>query len=111
MTGFGLAQIAVFLALVVAPIRPAGDYIASVMQGGRRWLRPVERLLYRLGGIDETAEHTWVSYAVGLLLFHLLGIAALYGLQRAQTWLPLNPQHFDPVAPDLALNTAVSFEA
>ncbi len=109
MTGFGLAQVAVFLVLVVVLVRPAGDYIASVMQGDRRWLRPLERLLYRVAGVDETAEHTWVSYAAGLLLFHILGIAALYSLQRAQAWLPLNPQHFDPVAPDLALNTAVSF--
>jgi len=113
MTWQGCAQIAVFAAIIVALIRPAGDYIASAMEGERTWLRPVlrpvERVLYRLGGVDEAAEQGWVSYAFGLLLFHLLGIALLYALQRAQAWLPLNPQKFDPVAPDLALNTAVSF--
>jgi len=113
MTWQGWVQIALFAALVLAVIRPAGDYIASAMQGDRNFLspllRPVERLFYRLAGVDETQEQGWVSYAVALLLFHFLGIVLLYALQRAQAWLPLNPQKFDPVAPDLALNTAVSF--
>ena len=113
MTWQGWVQIALFAALVLAFIRPAGDYIASAMQGDRNFLspllRPVERLFYRLAGVDETQEQGWVSYAVALLLFHFLGIVLLYALQRAQAWLPLNPQKFDPVAPDLALNTAVSF--
>jgi len=113
MTWQGWAQIAVFVAIVAALVRPAGDYVARAMQGEwtplRPVLRPVERVLYRLGGVDERTEQGWVSYALGLLLFHLLGILGLYALQRGQAWLPLNPQHFDPVAPDLALNTAVSF--
>jgi potassium-transporting ATPase potassium-binding subunit len=113
MTWQGWAQIAIFFAIIVALVRPAGDYIARAMQGERTFLhpvlRPVERVLYRLGGVDETAEQGWVSYAFGLLLFHVLGILALYALQRTQAWLPLNPQRFDAVAPDLALNTAISF--
>jgi K+-transporting ATPase ATPase A chain len=113
MTWQGWVQIAIFAAIVVALVRPVGDYIARAMQGEATFLRPVlrpiERVLYRLGGIDEAVEQGWVSYALGLLLFHALGIAALYALQRLQPWLPLNPQGFDQVAPDLAFNTAVSF--
>jgi K+-transporting ATPase ATPase A chain len=113
MTWQGWAQIGVFVVIIVALVRPAGGYIARVMQGERTLLlpalRPVERVLYRLAGIDPAAEQGWVDYALALLTFHLVGIMALYALQRAQAVLPLNPQHFDPVAPDLALNTAISF--
>jgi K+-transporting ATPase ATPase A chain len=113
MTWQGWAQAAVFAAVMVALVGPAGDYIARAMQGERTplqpLLRPLERLLYRLAGVDPAAEQGWVGYALALLVFHLAGILALYGLQRAQAWLPLNPQAFDAVAPDLALNTAVSF--
>ena len=65
--------------------------------------------IYRLAGVDPTKEQSWVRYALAVLWFHLIGIAALYGLQRIQHVLPLNPQGLDAVAPDLALNTAVSF--
>ena len=82
----------------------------------RRWcgrvqraLAPMENGLYRLAGVDPAEEQSWVSYALALLWFHLAGIVALYALQRVQNLLPLNPQQFDAVAPDLALNTAVSF--
>jgi K+-transporting ATPase ATPase A chain len=113
MTWQGWLQIALFAALVVAAIRPLGGYMARVFDGPRtplqRLLRPFEFALYRLAGIDPAQEQHWSSYAGGLLVFHLAGIVMLYGMQRLQAVLPLNPQQFGAVPPDLALNTAVSF--
>jgi potassium-transporting ATPase potassium-binding subunit len=109
MSWQGWAQAGIFAMLVVALVRPAGDFVARVMQGEFLPLRKLERVLYRLAGVDETQEQGWIAYATALLLFNGAGILALYALQRVQALLPLNPQHFDPVAPDLALNTAVSF--
>ncbi len=109
MSWQGWAQAGIFALLVVALVRPAGDFVARVMQGEFLPLRKLERVLYRLAGVDETQEQGWIAYATALLLFNGAGILALYALQRVQALLPLNPQHFDPVAPDLALNTAVSF--
>ncbi len=109
MTWHGWAQIAVFAAVVIALVRPAGDYIAGVMQSGFAPLRALECRFYRLAGVDEKAEQSWIGYAFAVLVFHVLGMMALYGLQRIQAVLPLNPQAFDAVAPDLAMNTAVSF--
>jgi len=86
--------------------------IAGIVDGTSRVVRllaPVESTLYRLAGVDPTEEQSWVGYALALLSFHLAGIVLLYALQRLQAVLPLNPQHLDAVAPDLALNTAVSF--
>jgi K+-transporting ATPase ATPase A chain len=112
VTWQGWLQIAVFAALVTAAVKPLGGYIARSIAGlGRvqRVLAPIENGVYRLAGTDPAEEQTWVEYALALLWFHLAGIAALYALQRVQNWLPLNPQQLDAVAPDLALNTAVSF--
>ena len=113
MTWQGWAQIALFAALVTAAVRPLGGYMARVIDGGstplQRLFRPFETALYRLAGVDPTEEQTWPAYALGLLAFSLAGIVMLYALQRLQNLLPLNPQHFPPVPPDLALNTAVSF--
>ena len=72
-------------------------------------LRPVERLIYRLTGVDETREMRWTEYAVAMLLFSLVSMLVLYLLQRLQGYLPLNPQGLPGVAPDLAFNTAASF--
>jgi K+-transporting ATPase ATPase A chain len=86
--------------------------MAAVFTGLRAPLRPLgplERGLYRLAGVDPAVEQSWLSYAMALLAFHLVGIALLYGLQRLQAMLPLNVEKFTAVAPDLALNTAVSF--
>jgi K+-transporting ATPase ATPase A chain len=98
--------------LVVTP--PLGRYMYRVMEGERTIfrpiLRPVERAVYRLCGIDETAEQGWKGYAVSLLLFSVLGIVALYALLRLQDVLPFNPAGIPPMSPDLALNTSVSFE-
>ena len=104
-------QILLLLAVLVAVVRPGGDYIDCVMRGEPTWLRPVlgpvERLLYWLAGVDPAVEQDWKTYAQSLLAFNLAGMLMLYGLQRLQQVLPFNPQAFGPVAPDLALNTAV----
>jgi K+-transporting ATPase ATPase A chain len=112
MTWQGWLQLAIFAALTTAVVRPFGGYIARSLDGRGRLARlgaPIETGIYRLAGVDPTREQGWAEYAVALLLFHVVGIVALYALQRLQATLPLNPQHFDAVAPDLALNTAVSF--
>jgi potassium-transporting ATPase potassium-binding subunit len=112
VTWQGWLQIAVFVALVTAAVKPLGLHVARIAQGqdyAWRWLRVVENGIYRLAGVDPAEEQSWVGYAIALLWFHLAGIVALYALQRVQTLLPLNPQGVDPVGPDLALNTAVSF--
>jgi K+-transporting ATPase ATPase A chain len=108
----GWLQLAVFAALTTAVVRPFGGYIARSLDGRGRLARlgaPIETGIYRLAGVDPTREQGWAEYAVALIWFHLTGVVALYALQRLQATLPLNPQRFDAVAPDLALNTAVSF--
>ncbi len=113
MNIFGWLQIALFAGLVGLLTRPLGGYLARIYAGEPTFLHPligpVERTLYRLGGIDPAAEQTWYRYAVSLLVFHALGILALFALLRMQAGLPLNPQDQSAVPPDLALNTAVSF--
>jgi K+-transporting ATPase ATPase A chain len=112
MTWLGWLQIAIFAILTTAAIRPLGRYISRCMEGRSSVARlgaPIEKGIYRLAGTDPTREQHWTEYAIALLCFHLAGMAALYALQRLQAQLPLNPQHFDAVAPDLAFNTAVSF--
>jgi K+-transporting ATPase ATPase A chain len=112
VTWQGWLQIAVFAALITAAIRPLGAYVSRIVDGPFRVPRPLaafERGLYRLAGVDPGREQSWVSYAIAVLCFHFVGIASLYVLQRVQNVLPLNPQQFGAVAPDLALNTAVSF--
>jgi K+-transporting ATPase ATPase A chain len=112
MTWQGALQIALFGVLIAGVVKPLGGHVARSLDGcGRlqRALAPIENGLYRVAGIDPTEEQTWVTYAFSMLCFNLVGIVALYALQRLQSVLPLNPQQFDAVAPDLALNTAVSF--
>ncbi len=108
-----ILQVVAFLLLLLAITKPLGAYMARVFQGGSVWLSPVlapvERAIYRLCRIDQTAEQRWTGYAVGALLFSLVGMLLLYGLQRLQGLLPLNPEGFGPLAPDLAFNTAASF--
>jgi K+-transporting ATPase ATPase A chain len=105
----------VSVALAVLIVTPfLGRYMYRVMEGERTLLspvlRPVERAVYRVCGIDETAEQGWKGYAISLLVFSVLGILALYALLRLQDSLPFNPAAIPPMTPDLALNTAVSFE-
>ncbi|NGZ10072.1 MAG: potassium-transporting ATPase subunit KdpA [Nitrospira sp. LK70] len=113
MTANGLVQIALFFGVLIALVKPLGWYMARVHEGKScgldRVLGPVERSLYRICGIRSNEEMTWKTYAVAMLLFNGFGLLALYLLQRIQGVLPLNPQAFGAVAPDLAFNTAASF--
>jgi K+-transporting ATPase ATPase A chain len=113
MTLQGWAQIALFAFVIVLIARPLGGYMTRVFEGERTFLspvlRPLERGLYWLGGIDEKREQSWVAYAVAMLFFSIAGFVTLYALQRLQAYLPLNPQGQSNVSPDLAFNTSVSF--
>ncbi|MBE3597628.1 MAG: potassium-transporting ATPase subunit KdpA [Limnochordaceae bacterium] len=114
MSPSGWLQILLYLLVLIAFTKPLGIYMARVYEGERTLLSPVlgplERWLYRLAGTSPEREMTWKQYAGALLLFNLFGILLLYGLERVQQWLPLNPEHVGAVSPpDLALNTAVSF--
>ena len=113
MNAYALLQIGLFLAVLVLLVKPLGWYMARVYEGkpcGLGWaVGWLERLIYRVCGIDPNEEMAWTTYAKAMLVFNLLGIAAVYVLQRVQGLLPLNPQHMAAVPPDLAMNTAVSF--
>jgi K+-transporting ATPase ATPase A chain len=108
-----LLQIVLFLVVLVLLAKPLGWYMARVYEGkpcGFGWaVGWLERIIYRVAGIDPKAEMTWTTYAKAMLLFNLLGLVAVYLLQRMQGLLPLNPQHMPSVPADLAMNTAVSF--
>ena len=122
MTALGILQIAIYCLLVAAATKPLGTYMARVFNGERTFLhpllRPLERVCYRLGGVQEDAEQRWTQYAASLLSFSVFSALALYVLVRLQGWLPLNPMGFGTahapanataMTPDLAFNTAVSF--
>src|SRR5215831_14438697 len=122
MTILGIAQIVVFFALILAITKPIGVFMFKVFEGERTFLhpilRPVERLIYRFGGVQEGVEQSWVVYSASVISFSAFGFLFAYGLQRLQGLLPFNPQHFSaagapqnatPMTPDLAFNTAVSF--
>jgi K+-transporting ATPase ATPase A chain len=106
-------QIGLYLVVLLLLVKPLGAYMARVLEGERTWLSPavapLERLCYRLAGVNPTHEMGWKSYAAAMLLFNVFGLLALYGLQRLQHLLPLNPQHLGPVTPDSSVNTAISF--
>src|SRR5208337_5414923 len=101
MSLIGLSQIAVVLALVFAAAVPLGAYIHRVMAGERVALSflfaPLERVLYRLAGVDPAREQGALAYTMAMLAFSLAGFASLYAIQRLQNYLPLNPQGFDGV--------------
>jgi potassium-transporting ATPase potassium-binding subunit len=109
----GWLQAGVLFGAILVLAKPAGIFMARVFQGETTWLsrvlRPLEVAIYRVSGIREDQEMPWYAYAFAVLAFHLVGLAFLYVLLRTQQWLPLNPQHFGPLSPDLAWNTAVSF--
>lgn len=113
MTLSGWLQIALFCAVVLALVKPLGLYMTRVFTGASTplspVLRPIERGLYRLAGIDERHEQHWLTYAGAMLVFHAAGFVLLYGILRLQNLLPFNPADQSAVAPDLAFNTAASF--
>ncbi|OGP49578.1 MAG: potassium-transporting ATPase subunit KdpA [Deltaproteobacteria bacterium RBG_13_51_10] len=113
MNIFGWLQVIFYLTVLLALVKPLGSYMARVYGGERTFLhsvfRPMERIIYRAGGINPDTDMNWKQYAWALLLFNLFGFLAVFALQRWQSWLPLNPMGFGAVSPDSAFNTAVSF--
>jgi potassium-transporting ATPase potassium-binding subunit len=113
MTLNGWLQIGFFLLAIVLVTPPLGSFMSRVFARERTWLdpalRPIERLVYRATGVDETHEMRWTEYAVALLLFSVVSMLVLYLMERTQQLLPFNPQGFGAVPPDLAFNTAASF--
>lgn len=113
MTAEFIGLLVLYLAVLLAIAPLLGRYIRIAMENGQSrltaWGRPLERGIYRLAGIDPQAEMGWKRYAVAVLAFNLIGVAMVYGLQRLQGMLPLNPAAMGAVTPDSALNTAISF--
>jgi potassium-transporting ATPase potassium-binding subunit len=113
MTLNGWIQIALFCVVVTLLVKPLGGHMTRVFNGERTFLtpvvRPIERLVYRLCGVNENDEQHWVIYGFAMLAFSVAGFVVLYALQRLQNVLPFNRQNFDAVSPDLAFNTSVSF--
>ncbi len=114
MTRNGWLQILVFLGLIFAVTKPLGVFMTRVFSRERTFLdpvlRPIERLLYRVTGVDESHEMRWTEYATTMLVFSATSMLVLYLIQRIQGMLPFNPQHFGAVTPEhLAFNTAASF--
>src|SRR5262249_23184098 len=103
MTINGWLQILFFFALILAVTKPLGIFMARVFNHERTFLdpvlRPVERLIYRLTGVDEQREMRWTEYAAAMLLFSVVSMIVLYLLQRAQAWLPFNPEKITHIVP------------
>jgi len=106
-------QVLIFLILLLLITKPMGLYLTKVFAGERTWLSvvcvPIERLFYRLAGINPEEEQKWWGYVIAMLIFSAVGMLLLYVLERTQQWLPLNPQGLPNVEPQLAFNTAASF--
>jgi len=113
MTGNGWFQILLFFGVILLITKPMGVYLYRVFERKSTWLdpvlRPIERLIYRLCGIEEKKEMKWTEYGVAMLVFSAASLLLLYLIEREQLWLPWNPQKLANVGPDLAWNTAVSF--
>src|SRR5262249_40132929 len=110
MQSSGWLQLALYVVALAAITKPMGLYLLRVLDAnGRTWfdpvLRPLERLTYRVMGVDAQKEHDWKQYTIAMLLFSLVSCLFTYGILRLQHLLPLNPQGFGPVSPDLAFNT------
>ncbi|HVH81334.1 MAG TPA: potassium-transporting ATPase subunit KdpA, partial [Stellaceae bacterium] len=110
MTVNGWVQIGILAVIVLALARPLGGYMTAVFEGRMRFLRPVERGIYALCGVDDGQEQHWLAYGLGMLLFHAAGFLLLYAMQRLQYYLPFNPMGQTGVSPDSAFNTSVSFD-
>jgi len=113
MTANGWFQIFLFLLVILAVTKPLGVFMARVFNREKTFLdpvlRPVERIVYRLTGVDETYEMRWTEYTIAMLLYSGAAMALLYLIERVQLWLPFNPQKFANVPPVLAWGTAASF--
>ena len=113
MTTNGWLQIAALLRLVALFVKPFGGFMADVFTGERTFpfpvLKPVERAIYQLCGVNETVEQHWTSYVIAMLAFSIAGFVSLYALMRLQDVLPFDPQGQSALTQDLSFNTAVSF--
>jgi K+-transporting ATPase ATPase A chain len=113
MTINGYIQLAFYMLVLIALVKPLGWYMARVYDGQsvglNRVLGPLERGLYRLFGTREDQEMNWKQYAIAMLLFNLLGFLIIFLIQRVQAALPLNPQSLGAITPDSSFNTAISF--
>ncbi|HTV33289.1 MAG TPA: potassium-transporting ATPase subunit KdpA, partial [Methylocella sp.] len=113
MSANGLSQIALYCVVIILLVKPLGLHMTRVFNGERTFLspilRPIERVIYALSRVKEDEEQGWRAYGLAVLTFSLAGFLILYAIQRLQAVLPFNPQHLDPVPPDLAFNTSVSF--
>src|ERR1700758_3451722 len=114
MQASGWIQFAIYIAALAAITKPMGLYLLQVLDAnGRTWfdpvLRPLERLTYRVMRVDANGEHDWKQYTIAMLLFSLVSCLFTYAILRLQHLLPLNPQGFGAVSPDLSFNTAPSF--
>ena len=113
MSANGWLQFALFSLVLLATVRPVGAYLVRVFEGERTWLdpilRPIERLIYKLSGVNAAAEMNWREYAFAMLGFSAVTVVATYAIERLQAHLPWNPQGLANVGPDLAWNTAASF--
>ncbi len=113
MSSNAVLQVLIFLVALLALALPLGAYIARVFSAeatlAQRVLGPIERGIYRLAGVREDEDMPWHRYAGAVLVFNLAGALVVYGLQRAQRWLPLNPAQIGAVSPEVSFNTAVSF--
>jgi K+-transporting ATPase ATPase A chain len=113
MSANGWLQFAVYSLVLLATVRPMGIYLARVLERERTWLdpvlRPFERLIYRLSGVNAEKEMNWREYAYAMLGLSAVSLLLTYGIERLQGLLPWNPQHLVAVVPDLAWNTAASF--
>ncbi|HWE76894.1 MAG TPA: potassium-transporting ATPase subunit KdpA [Pseudolabrys sp.] len=113
MTAIGWIQILLYCAIIIAITPMFGGYMTRVFNGERNFLspllRPIEIVIYKIAGVDERREQSWLIYTIGMLLFHVGGFLILYALMRLQAPLPFNPAGQSAVAEDLSMNTAMSF--
>ena len=112
MNANGYLQIVFYFVVLLLLAKPLGVYMADVYEGRSRIVRfggPLERLMYRMAGIDTAKEMRWTQYALASLWLTLAGLVVVYALQRLQVWLPLNPQGMTAVSADSSFNTAISF--
>ncbi len=113
MSANGWLQFALYSLILLATVRPVGAYMARVFEGERTWLdpilKPIDRLIYKLSGVNATEEMNWREYAFAMLGFSAVTLLVTYALERLQAHLPWNPQGLAAVGPDLAWNTAASF--
>jgi potassium-transporting ATPase potassium-binding subunit len=113
MNIYSWLQLVIYIVVLIALAKPLGSFMAKVYEGKHtfidRVLKPVERFIYRLSGVNPEKDMNWKTYAIAVLLFNAFGLLTVYVLQRFQAVLPLNPMGLGAVTPDSSWNTAVSF--